>query len=219
VTRLLALSLVVLSLAATAHAADGGYASTVRPLSPALQKALTGTYWKPGCPVPLSGLRVLTVRHWDFAGKARTGQLIVNRDVADPLRTVFRRLYEAKFPIRYLQLDIYRQRDRLPANGDVSGSFECRQSVPSPCVGGNASGRWSNHAYGYAIDLNPRENPYVGCGMVRDATRKTYLDRSRLRKGMVTPAVVRAFRSIGWGWGGAWTGDTKDYMHFSTTGG
>jgi D-alanyl-D-alanine carboxypeptidase len=45
-----------------------------------------------------------------------------------------------------------------------------------------------------------------------------YLDRSRLRPGMVTPAVVRAFRSIGWGWGGAWAGSTKDYMHFSATG-
>ncbi len=43
-------------------------------------------------------------------------------------------------------------------------------------------------------------------------------DRSRLRRGMVTPAVVSAFRSIGWGWGGAWTGETKDYMHFSSTG-
>jgi hypothetical protein len=29
---------------------------------------------------------------------------------------------------------------------------------------------------------------------------------------------VAAFRSIGWGWGGAWAGDTKDYMHFSETG-
>ena len=122
--------------------------------------------------MPLSDLRVLTVRHWDFAGKPRTGQLIVHRRVADPLRTVFRRLYDAKFAIRYLQLDIYRRSDRLPANGDVSGSFECRQSVPSPCVGGTASGRWSNHAYGLAIDLNPRENPYVGCGKVRDATRR-----------------------------------------------
>ena len=44
------------------------------------------------------------------------------------------------------------------------------------------------------------------------------MDRSRLRKGMVTPAVVRAFRSIGWGWGGEWSGDTKDYMHFSHNG-
>ena len=217
--RALASSVVVLCLALPAHGADGGYASAVSRLSPGLEQTLTGTYWRPGCPVPLSALRVLTVRHWDFAGEPRTGQLIVHRGVADRLRTVFRRLYEAKFAIRYLQLDIYRQRDRLPANGDVSGSFECRQSVPSPCVGGSASGRWSNHAYGLAIDLNPRENPYVGCGKVRDATRQTYLDRTRTRKGMVTPAVVRAFAAIGWGWGGSWAGNTKDYMHFSATGG
>jgi hypothetical protein len=39
-----------------------------------------------------------------------------------------------------------------------------------------------------------------------------------MRTGIVTPAVVRAFKSIGGGWGGYWTGETKDYMHFSTTG-
>ncbi|HZT54401.1 MAG TPA: M15 family metallopeptidase, partial [Gaiellaceae bacterium] len=59
---------------------------------------------------------------------------------------------------------------------------------------------------------------YVGCGMTRDKTALAYLDRSRHRPGMVTPAVVRAFASIGWGWGGAWTGSTKDYMHFSSNG-
>lgn len=193
------------------------YESSVRSLSPGLKATLTGTYWKPGCPVPLSQLRVLTVRHWGFDGRAHTGQLIVNQDVAEPLRRVFRRLYDVKFPIRYLQLDIYRQGTALPAGGDVSGSFECRKAVPSPC--GTGTGNWSNHAYGHAIDLNPRENPYVGCGMVRDATRARYINRTRHYKGMVTPAVVRAFASIGWGWGGSWTGDTKDYMHFSTTGG
>ena len=36
---------------------------------------------------------------------------------------------------------------------------------------------WSNHAYGHAIDLNPRENPYVGCGMSRDPTARAYMDR------------------------------------------
>jgi hypothetical protein len=35
---------------------------------------------------------------------------------------------------------------------------------------------------------------------------------------MVTPAVVAAFRAIGWGWGGDWSGNTKDYMHFSHNG-
>jgi hypothetical protein len=66
--------------------------------------------------------------------------------------------------------------------------------------------------------LNPVENPYVGCGMSRDRASRPYLDRSKLRRGMVTPAVVAAFRSIGWGWGGSWSGATKDYMHFSSSG-
>jgi hypothetical protein len=30
-------------------------------------------------------------------------------------------------------------------------------------------------------------------------------------------AMVRIFDSLGWGWGGRWSG-TKDYQHFSTTG-
>ena len=54
--------------------------------------------------------------------------------------------------------------------------------------------------------------------MSRDPLSRKYLDRSRLRRGMVTPAVIAAFASIGWGWGGSWSGDTKDYMHFSASG-
>ena len=101
----------------------------------------------------------------------------------------------------------------------MSASFHCRQAVASPCSGGKkGTGSWSNHAYGLAVDLNPRENPYVGCGHNRDPARLPYLDRTRLRPGMVTPAVIEAFRSIGWGWGGSWSGSTKDYMHFSWNG-
>ena len=74
------------------------------------------------------------------------------------------------------------------------------------------------HAYGLAVDVNPVENPYVGCGQSRDPAAKPYFDRSRHRPGMVTPRAIGAFRSIGWGWGGSWTGGTKDYMHFSSTG-
>jgi D-alanyl-D-alanine carboxypeptidase len=213
VFRLLVLPLVVL-------AAQPTYESSIQPLPAPLRASLQGESWRPGCPVPLSDLRLLTVSHWDFDGRVRRGQLVVNEDVAAPLTKVFRRLYRLRFPIRHMRLDdMYGPRRARPADGDVTGSFRCRQSVPSPCVGGNASGRWSNHAYGYAIDLNPVENPYVGCGAVHDPKSRPYVDRSRRRKGMVTPAVVDAFRSIGWGWGGDWSGETKDYMHFSTTGG
>jgi hypothetical protein len=212
VSHLLALPLLLLAL-------QQPYGSTIEPLAPSVRAMLIeGRAWKPGCPVPLRDLRVLTVTHWGFDNRAHEGQLIVHEDVAAPLATVFRRLYKLRFPIRHMRLaDLYDPK-AWPADGDVSGSFECRQSVPSPCVGGSASGRWSNHAYGYAIDLNPRENPYLGCGKTRDPTRARYINRSRLYKGMVTSAVVEAFRSIGWGWGGNWTGRTKDYMHFSVNG-
>jgi len=194
------------------------YGSTVEPLSPAIRESVKASgAWRRGCPVPLSQLRLLTVTHWGWDGKPTTGQLIVNREVAPRLAKVFRRLYELRFPIRHMQLDdLYGPKSARSPDGDTSGSFECRKAAPSPC--GTGSGNWSNHAYGYAVDLNPAENPYVGCGMTRDPTRARYIRRNRLYKGMVTPAVVAAFHSVGWGWGGAWTGDTQDYMHFSVNG-
>jgi hypothetical protein len=220
VTRLLALPLVVVALGgAAATAADRPYHSTVGPLPGTLRAQLRGESWRPGCPVPLSRLRVLTVTHWGFDERPHTGRLVVHEEVADGLVRVFGRLYELRFPIRHMRLaDMYGPARARPSDGDVTGSFRCRQAVPSPCTGGSSNGSWSNHAYGHAIDLNPVENPYVGCGRTRDPSSARYLDRSRLRKGMVTPAVIAAFRSIGWGWGGSWTGRTKDYMHFSTTG-
>ena len=193
--------------------------ASIRPLSPSLRTELTGPHWHQGCPVQLSQLRLLTVTHWGFDGHVHTGQLVVNERAAAPLSRVFRRLYELRFPIRHLLLaDSYGPVRSQPADGDISGSFECRQAVPSPCTGGTGTGSWSEHAYGEAVDLNPAENPYVGCGRTRDSEDAPYLDRSRLRRGMVTPAVVAAFRSVGWGWGGSWSGSTKDYMHFSATG-
>jgi D-alanyl-D-alanine carboxypeptidase len=211
VIRIVALPLVLLALQP--------FQSSIRPLPPPLQDELTGRFWHAGCPVPLSGLRLLTVSHWNFQGRVQIGHLVVNQRYAGPLTKVFRRLYELRFRIRHMRFgDAYGPADVRPADGDVTYSFECRQAVPSPCTGGSGTGSWSEHAYGRAIDLNPIENPYVGCGRSRERASRPYLNRSRLRRGMVTPAVVLAFRSIGWGWGGSWSGNTKDYMHFSASG-
>ena len=156
---------------------------------------------------------------YDLAGK----RMLVDRTVLGPapLARVFHRLYELRFPIRHMRLvDAYGPKPSRPADTDVSDAFECRQAVASPCASraSRGNGHWSEHAYGHAVDLNPVENPYVGCGMSRDPASRPYLDRARVRRGMVTPAVVAAFRSIGWGWGGNWSGSTKDYMHFSASG-
>ena len=196
------------------------YHSSIEPLPRPLKLQLKQRdVWQRGCPVPLSELRLLTVSHRGFGGRARTGQLVVNRRAARPLSRVFRRLYALRFPLRPMRWkEVYGPRRDSCHDDDLSGSFECRQAVPSPCASGSAADSWSMHAYGLAVDLNPRENPYVGCGQSHDPAARRYRDRSRRRPGMVTPKVVEAFRSIGWGWGGSWTGNTKDYMHFSSSG-
>jgi hypothetical protein len=207
--RVLVLSTLVLALPP--------FHSAIRPLSPPERAQLNGEFWHTGCPVPLPGLRLVTVSYWDFAGNMQTGGLVVNRTGAVPLTRVFRQLYRLRFPIRHMGFaDAYGPKTGRPRDRDISGSFECRRAVPSPC--GSGTGNWSQHAFGLAVDLNPIENPYTGCGRTRERASLPYLNRSRIRRGMVTPAVVRAFRSIGWGWGGAWRGSTKDYMHFSSTG-
>jgi hypothetical protein len=212
VSGVLALPAVLLALAP--------YHSAAQPLPQPVQHQLkAGGFWHQGCPTRLSDLRLLTVSHWDFRGKQQTGQLVVNRAAAGPMAKVFGQLYKLHFPIRHMQLaDMYGPKRDRPRDNDVTASFECRQAVPSPCVGGTGTGSWSMHAFGLAVDVNPLENPYVGCGQSRDPATRPYFDRSRHRRGMVTPRAIAAFRSVGWGWGGAWAGNTKDYMHFSSTG-
>jgi hypothetical protein len=213
VLRVLALMLAFASPAA-------GFHSSIKPLSPAMKTQLgNGGFWHKGCPVPLSGLRVLTVTHRGFDRHNHTGQLIVNAGQASNLERAFRQLYRLHFPIRHMKInDYYGTKAQRPKDGDVTESFECREAAASPCTGNRTTGSFSMHAYGLAVDINTVENPYVGCGMTHDPAGAKYLNRSKHRPGMVTGRVVSAFSAIGWGWGGAWAGNTKDYQHFSSNG-
>ena len=54
------------------------FQSSITPLSPALRSEIRARAWHPACPVPLSGLRVLTVTYYGFDHRAHRGQLVVN---------------------------------------------------------------------------------------------------------------------------------------------
>ncbi len=214
--RLLALPLTLVALhilaqpaAARTPARLSPFHSQIQSLPAPVKAGLKRHLWHPGCPTPLSRLRLLTVSYVGFDRRAHTGELVVNAAAAHPLRSVFARLYELRFRIREMQ----------PLNdaGDDTASFECRDAVASPCPGTPPTHSWSEHAYGEAVDINPVENPYTGCARTRVRASIPYLNRSHHRPGMVTSAVVGAFASVGWGWGGSWSG-TKDYMHFSANG-
>ena len=212
----LALAAVVSVTAATTHAANHG--TGIARLTPVQRHAIKAAgEWHRGCPVWMSQLRVLSYRYHGFDKETHIGQIVVNERVAHPLAKVFAKIYRLRFPIRDGAFSsVYGPHPWK--SGDVTASFECRNAGASPCSSSTTTHHWSMHAYGEAVDIDPRENPYVGCGMTRDKTARSYRNRSWHRPGMVTPAVRAAFASIGWGWGGSWFGSTKDYMHFSVNG-
>jgi hypothetical protein len=203
-----------LAVLAVAAALAPGFHSEVYPIPPTTRARMTGVSWHPGCPVPLSDLRLVALTYRGFDGRAHTGLLVANRDAISALVGVFRRLYAARFPIRRMRpVDAYGGDDYRSIEADNTSAFNCRAATGST--------RWSQHAYGRAIDVNPIENPYVtSAGTTSHPASRAYLDRSRRRPGMAYEGgvLVESFRSAGWGWGGTWSG-IKDYQHFSATGG
>jgi hypothetical protein len=171
--------------------------------------------WHAGCPVAPGQLRRLRLSYWGFDGRAHTGALVVNVRAVSPLTRVFSRLYAARFPIRRMRpIDAYGGSDERSLEADNTAAFNCRYAVAS------GPKRWSVHAYGLAIDVNPVENPYLEGGRVHPRAGRAYLDRARYRRGMAVRGglLVDAFASVGWAWGGRWT-SSRDYQHFSSTGG
>jgi D-alanyl-D-alanine carboxypeptidase len=212
VRRPLLLSVVLLLLAAVP--ANAAFSYSISKISPSVKQRINGKSWHKGCPVPLSGLRYVRVRYWDFDKHQRTGELIVNRDAAGAIVRVFRQLYKNDYRIRRMRLvDDYGASDFRSIEADNTSAFNCR------FVDGTR--RWSNHAYGRAIDVNPIENPYVtGSGTTSHPRSRKYIDRSsRRHRAMILRGdkTVRAFRAEGWGWGGNFSG-YHDYQHFSANG-
>jgi hypothetical protein len=190
---------------------DGRFHATVAPIDAATREAM-GESWHEGCPVGLSELRHVTLSFVGFDGRPHTGELIVAASVADDVVTVFRKLFDARFPIEEMRI-VTTADLTAPATGDGNDTagFVCRATR-----GGT---RWSSHARGLAIDVDPFQNPYSSGDRVLPELAGAYLDRSNVRPGMIEPGdvVTTAFASVGWTWGGSWH-DPVDRMHFSADG-
>lgn len=181
-------------------------------LGPVPDEVVDRSTWGPDCPVGLDDLRYVTLSFWGFDERAHTGELLVHASAAEDLVGIFESLFEARFPIEEMRVISRDELDAPPTGGgNVTTAFVCRSTV-----GGS---RWSGHAFGLAIDVNPFHNPYVRGEVVVPELASAYLDRDEHRPGMIQPgdAVTQAFAEIGWGWGGTWR-SSKDWMHFSASG-
>lgn len=169
-----------------------------------------GASWRPGCPVGPEGLRRVELDYLGFDGLIHRGDLIVHQDLVPDVIAIFEQLLRLRYPVAEMRtVEHYPgAEDELSMEDNNTSAFNCR---PLP-----NSDRWSLHAYGRAIDLNPLLNPYIdNSGDLQPTTASQYLDRKRTDPGILHAAdpVVLAFTERGWRWGGAWR-NPVDYQHF-----
>ena len=153
-------------------------------------------------------LRYLKVLHFGYDGLFHVGELIVNVKVADEVLDIFKQLYLMRYPIEKLRvMSCYGGSDELSMEDNNSSAFNFRHVTDG--------GKLSNHAYGLAIDLNPKVNPYVKNDLVLPTNGLAYVNRDQHVLGIIkkNDAVYQLFTSQGWTWGGDWT-SLKDYQHF-----
>ncbi len=164
-------------------------------------------------PVGIEDLRMVEVMYFDFNGAIREdGELIVHEDVAEEIGEIFGEIFEAGFRIEQIRpVYHYKGNDKLSMKANNTSAFNCRY------ITGDDT-RFSVHAYGKAIDINPVQNPYVKGDAVLPEEGRNYLKRNVNKKGMIKAGgpVVEAFKNRGWEWGGNWK-NLKDYQHFEKT--
>ena len=181
----------------------------VAPIPPDAQSRMRQVSWRPGCPVEIGDLRQLELSYVDFQGQPAQGKLIVHRDVAQEVTAIFRDLFEHGFRIERMEpVEAFAGDDDRSMAANNTSAFNCRDITGQP-------GKFSNHSWGRAIDINPLTNPYVKGDKVLPPDGRRYLDRSRAHSGSILAGsyIVSLFARYGWTWGGDWK-DRKDYQHF-----
>lgn len=182
-------------------------------ISEEVWRRMNGRSYHPGCPVSISDLRYLHVLHYDYEGRIREGELVANQSVSDDLLSIFRRLFDARYPIEKMVLiDEYGGDDELSSRDNNTSCFNFRMVA--------GTHRLSRHALGTAIDINPVRNPYItadaeGNAICMPSNGSAYMDRTADFDYKIdeNDLCCRLFLEYGFTWGGNWA--EPDYMHFS----
>ena len=203
--------MLVLSIG-TIHAQQETDGFSQQEIPDAVFHRMQGKSFKSECTTPRSDLRYLQVLHCNVEGETLTGELVCHKSIADDLLDIFRKLYEARYPIeRMVLVDEYDADDEASMADNNTSAFNFRR-----VAGGRTL---SLHSQGLAIDINPCYNPYVrwrkGKRLVSPVNGAAYADRTesfpyKIVKGDL---CYRLFKEHGFTWGGDWK-NSKDYQHF-----
>lgn len=152
----------------------------------------------------LENLRIVDVYYYGFDEKLHKGQLVVHKDVVLDIIEIFEFIRESRFPVeKVIPISKYDWSDEKSMKDNNTSAFNYRFISGSRVI--------SNHAAGLAIDINPRQNPYIknGSSLPSDCIYDT------TKAGTISSSsqLVKEFKQRGWSWGGDWK-SLKDYQHF-----
>lgn len=150
---------------------------------------------------------ILTATKVEFLsldGERKEAFLIVHKEVASQIRSIFKEIADSGFVIEKIEpMSKYKWSDESSMVDNNTSGFNYR------LVSGTRS--MSKHAYGLALDINPYWNPFVSGkrvspkGAKYDITKNGTIHRKTL--------IYKIFIKRGWKWGGDWI-PYQDYQHF-----
>ena len=162
-------------------------------------------YWNSSCPMGPSRLRTIEVNYWDYNNRVQRGTIVVRADRANDVAAAFTDMFNNHFYIAQMRLPTaWKGSDTAMMAANNTSAFNCRKVTGNPY-------RWSPHAYGYAVDINPAQNPYLDPKGKWWPSSQWSRHRPAGVKGMhyAGSTSVRAFTSRGWKWFSGW-----DWHHF-----
>lgn len=157
-------------------------------------------------------LVTVNVRYYSRDGRVHQGQVVINKALEDDIRTIFNVIKKTRFPVESVLPIAHAEIQKKAKYGLSPDTNNTSGYVWRPIVG---SRRLSMHALGLAVDINPRKNPYIKGDLVLPPGA-TY-DPTDPETLLPDSPVVKAFKRLGWEWGGDWKGAAVDYMHFQKT--
>ncbi len=155
--------------------------------------------------------RIVDVLYYSFDERLHKGQIVIDYRLVRDIQKVFQAALRERFPIGSVipisHTRFYKDggwnEDNQSMMSNNSAGFNYRK-----VTGGTVL---SMHAYGFAIDINPVQNPYIKDDIVLPPGAGYDISLP----GTLTKdsPVVKTFRRLGWTWGGNWN-SLKDYQHF-----
>lgn len=132
------------------------------------------------------------------------GVLILHASLKEDIRSVFEKLLELGYPVHsILPMSQFNWDDMESMRLNNTSMFNFRRVM--------GTRKFSDHAYGRALDINPMANPYFKFGKM--LPENGYYECDSVQSICSTDTVVALFKSYNWNWGGYWKFE-RDYQHF-----